>query len=230
MNRTALVTGGSKGIGLAVVQLFLRQGFEVIAISRAPGGLTELKDQYRSKLHILPSDFTDMHQVSEAAENVSRIISKLDVLVNNAGMFIPGQIHTEEAGVYEKLMALNISAPYHLTRALLPLMTPHGEGYIFNMCSTASITPYINGGSYCISKHALLGFSKVLRQEMMAFNIGVSAILPGATFTESWAGTEHPDSRFMTPDNVAECIWFAWQNRKNCVMEEILLRPVKGDL
>jgi short-subunit dehydrogenase len=230
MEKTALVTGGSRGIGLAIVHKFLAEGFDVISVSRTEGALAELKEKFSGKLHILTADFSDVNEVLATAAQVRSMISKLDVLVNNAGIFLPGQVHTEEDGVYEQLMALNVSAPYHFTRAILPVMMPHKQGYVFNLCSTASVVPYVNGGSYCISKHALLGFSKVLRQELMSFGIGVSAIMPGATLTDSWGGTDFPESRFIKPSNIAECIWYAWQNRENSVMEEIILRPVKGDL
>jgi NAD(P)-dependent dehydrogenase (short-subunit alcohol dehydrogenase family) len=230
MQRTALVTGGSKGIGLAIIRKFLEGGFEVISASRSRGGLDELVAAFPGKLEVFLGDISERGQVGLLAEKVRDKGLRLDVLVNNAGIFMPGQIHTEEEGVFDLQMGLNIAAPYHLTRAMLPMMMPHPGGYIFNICSTASIIPYVNGGSYCISKHAMLGLTKVLRQEMMPFRISVSAVLPGATLTDSWSSTDLPDSRFMRPQNVAECLWFAWQNRENCVMEEILLRPVEGDI
>jgi short-subunit dehydrogenase len=230
MQRTAFVTGGSKGIGLAIVRKFLTEGFDVISASRSLGGLDELAKEFPGKLDIFLGDISDKNQVKTLSEKVKSKVQRLDVLVNNAGMFLPGQIHTEEEGVFELQMGLNIAAPYYVTRALLPLVMPHPGGYIFNICSTASIVPYVNGGSYCISKHAMLGFSKVLRQEMIPYRISVSAVLPGATLTDSWSSSELPSSRFMSSQNVAECLWFAWQNRENCVMEEILLRPIEGDI
>ncbi len=224
------MTGASRGIGLAITRKFLAEGFDVITISRHLGQLESLLSEFSGKLHVLQADLSVKDEVLKVAGQVKAKWDGLDVLVNNAGAFLPGQVQTENDGTYELLMALNISAPYHLTRALLPMMTTRGDAYIFNMCSTASIMPYINGGSYCISKHALLGFSKVLRQELMPHGIGVSAVLPGATLTDSWAGAGLPDERFIHPSSIAECLWFAWQNRTNCVMEEILLRPLKGDI
>jgi len=230
MQKTALVTGGSKGIGLAIVHKLLSEGFDVMSVSRTDGQLQSLKSEFGERLKIYHADFSSREGVLKLADIVLSDIKKLDILVNNAGVFLPGQIHAEESGVFELQMALNVSAPYYLSRALLPLMMKHRSGYIFNLCSTASIIPYVNGGSYCISKHALLGFSKVLRQELIPYDIAVSAVLPGATLTDSWGNTDLPESRFIRPENIAECLWFAWQNRGNCVMEEILLRPLKGDI
>ena len=103
----------------------------------------------------------------------------MDVLVNNAGVFIPGQIHKEKSGTLEKLMKTNLYSAYYLTQFLSKMMIKEKSGHIFNICSTASITAYANGGSYGISKFALLGFSKNLREEMIPYHIKVTAVLPG---------------------------------------------------
>jgi NADP-dependent 3-hydroxy acid dehydrogenase YdfG len=104
------------------------------------------------------------------------------------------------------------------------------SGYVFNICSTASIKAYPNGGSYCISKFALLGMTKVLREELKEHNVKVTAILPGATLTDSWKGTDVPENRFIKPTDIAETIWNAYLLSKNTVIEEILIRPQLGDL
>lgn len=230
MQKIAVVTGGSKGIGLAIVEKLLNENYKVFSVSRTEGELLRLKQQFDSHLDITLLDFSVHNNVQIFSEKIKLHTSKIDVLVNNAGVFLPGTIHGEASGNFELQMQLNVAAPYHLTRALLPLMMEHQQGYIFNICSTASIVPYINGGSYCISKHALLGFSKVLRQELMPFNISVSSILPGATLTDSWAGTDLPENRFMQPIDIAEALWFALNNSSRMVMEEILIRPMGGDL
>ncbi|MBL7876963.1 MAG: SDR family NAD(P)-dependent oxidoreductase, partial [Cyclobacteriaceae bacterium] len=104
------------------------------------------------------------------------------------------------------------------------------SGHIFNICSIASIKAYPNGGSYAISKFALLGFSKVLREELKEHGIRVTAVLPGATKTASWAGSTLPDSRFIKPEDVAETIFSAYSLSPNAVVEELLIRPQLGDI
>ncbi len=228
MQTTVLITGGSKGIGLAIAEKFLSSACRVITFSRTAGDAMQLKEKYGDNLDMRFGDLSNTESVKRLCADVLSDYSKIDILVNNAGTFLPGSIQEEAEGIFELQMALNLASAYHTTRAVLPLM---GEGsYIFNMCSTASIVPYINGGSYCISKHAMLGFSKVLRQELMSKSIAVSSILPGATRTESWNGTDLPDSRFMKPENVADVIFLAWESRGNCVFEELLIRPVLGDI
>lgn len=226
MQKIAVVTGGSKGIGLAIVKKLITENFKVIVAARTIGEL----DTENKNIIFIETDLTQRKDIENFCNEVKNNTSQIDILVNNAGVFMPGQIHSETEDAFETQMRLNVAAPYHLTRSLLNLMMPFKSGYIFNICSTASIVPYINGGSYCISKHAFLGFSKVLRQEMIAYNIGVSSILPGATLTNSWLGTELPKERFIKPETIANALWFAWQNRENCIMEEILLRPMEGDI
>lgn len=228
MNYIAVITGGTKGIGLSLTKKLLSQGFKVYVSARNPCDDSEVVNH--PNYIYFKSDFSDNLQVAQFADYIKSNEKVIHLLVNNAGVFIPDKIQEETTGQFELLMQVNVNSAYHLTRYLLPLLHQSGDAYIFNVCSTASITAYENGGSYCISKHALLGFSRVLRKELMKNQIAVSSILPGATITDSWAGTDLPEERFIQPSSLAEIVWLAWLQRKNAVIEEILVRPVLGDL
>ena len=154
----------------------------------------------------------------------------VNIIVNNAGVFIPGEIQNEEDGVLEHMIETNLYSAYHLTRAILPLMNGEGKAHIFNMCSIASFFAYPNGGSYSISKFAMLGFSKVLREELKNDGIRVTALMPGATWTDSWAGSHFPEERLMKATDIAMAVWGAWQMSASAVVESIVLRPQLGDL
>jgi NADP-dependent 3-hydroxy acid dehydrogenase YdfG len=154
----------------------------------------------------------------------------VDVLIHNAGVFVPGSIQKEEDGAFELLMDTNVGSAYHLTRILLPSMIERSSGHIFTIGSTASITAYTNGGSYCISKFALHGFTKVLREELKPHHIKVTSVLPGATYTNSWVGVDLPESRFIQANDIAEIIYQSTQLSHSAVVEEILIRPMKGDI
>lgn len=230
MLKTAVISGASKGIGLAIAEKFLANGFRVISVSRTGGELSLKADLYAHKPVILNFDLSEKENVMLAVEKIRSLTSEIDVLVNNAGIFIPGEVHGEDDAIFEKQMALNLNAAYYLSKYLLPLMKGNDVPYIFNICSTASVMAYSSGGSYSISKHALLGLSRVLRAELMQKGIAVTAVMPGATLTESWNGTDLPAYRFMRSESIAETVWTAWMNRDNCVVEEILLRPLSGDI
>ena len=224
MNKTIVVTGGTKGIGRAIVDKFASEGFTVLTCAR-----TE-EENFPENVHFFKADMSKKAEVLAFADFVKATVNQVDILVNNTGFFLPGQIHNEEEGTLEAMIETNLYSAYHLTRALIGKMIERKEGYIFNICSTASITAYTNGGSYCISKFALLGMSKVLREELKPHHVRVTSILPGATLTNSWAGVELPAERFIAPEDIAQVIWTAFSLPDSTVLEEILMRPMLGDL
>lgn len=230
-----VISGGTKGIGRALVERFCSEGYPVVTCSRNSGDLDRLQKAMQSaysncKLWTQKADLSNKAEVESFATFINTLQQPVGILINNTGAFIPGQIHSEEEGVLEHLMETNVYSAYHLSRRLLPAMLQLKKGHIFNICSTASITAYTNGGSYCITKFALLGFSKVLREELKDKGIRVTSVLPGATFTASWEGVDIPQERFMKPEDVADLIWTCWQLSGRSVVEEILLRPQLGDL
>ena len=154
----------------------------------------------------------------------------VDVLVNNAGQFIPGSVYDEADGALEKMIGVNLYSAYHLTRVLVPGMIRRKSGHIFNMCSIASLKAYANGGSYSISKFALAGFSKNLREELKPYGIKVTAVYPGAAYTDSWAASGVDPLRIMEAGDVAEMVLAASRLSAQAVVEEIVMRPQLGDL
>ncbi len=234
MNKTIAVTGGSKGIGRAIINLFADKGFSIITCSRSMADLEGLKTELATKnpdvlLEAIEVDLSQKEEVDKFIKFAQTHSAKLQVLVNNAGVFSPGQLHTEEEGAFELIMNTNVASVYHITRGLIHSLM-NNKGHIFNMCSTASIVPYVNGGSYCISKYALLGMTKVLREEMKDKDVRVTAIMPGATMTASWVGTDLPEDRFMNANDVAHAVWGAYTLSDRSVVEEIVIRPQLGDI
>ena len=235
MRKLIVVTGGTKGIGRAVAVRFAREDFDVAICARKPDELEKLKREFgqhypAARVYTLSADMADRKQIGSFVNFVTQIGQPVDVLVNNAGYFVPGSIATEKEGVLEDMMNANLFSAYHMTRGLVGQMTARKSGHIFNMCSIASIQPYANGGSYAITKFALLGFSKCLREELKTAGVRVTAILPGATRTASWDGVDLPDDRFMSAEDVAETVFAAWALSKRSVVEEILIRPQLGDI
>lgn len=231
----AVITGASKGIGKAIAEKLALEGFNVAICARNADTLATAKaaiQQQNPAVTVLAEvvDMEDKSQVLAFAAKIKSTFVRVDILVNNAGIFVPGSLHEEADGLLEKLMSVNVYSAYHLTRALLPAMIADRKGHIFNMCSTASYGAYPNGGSYSITKYALLGFTKNLRKELMPHNIRVTAVSPGPTLTASWEGFDAPPDRMMPPEDIASVIWSAWTMAKQTVIEEILLRPMLGDI
>jgi short-subunit dehydrogenase len=234
MNQLAVVTGATKGIGRAVAERFAQAGFDIAACARNAKDLQQMKEEmekkFKVKVFVKEADASDKKQVADFVQFVLMLARPVNVLVNNAGHFIPGETMLEEEGVLETMIASNVYSAYHTTRGLITNMKQNKSGHIFNMCSIASIKAYPNGGSYAIAKFALLGFTKVLREEMKPFNIRVTAVMPGATKTASWDGTDLPESRFMKTEDVAEVIFNAYSISERSVVEEVIIRPQLGDI
>lgn len=235
MSKLIVVTGATKGIGRAIAERFAEAGFNIAVCARKHNELEKLKADFSKrfpavKTYTMPADMADKKQVEAFAAFIKQLAQPVDVLVNNAGYFVPGSIATEKEGSLEDMMNANLYSAYYMTRGLIDQMIAQKSGHIFNMCSIASIKAYANGGSYAITKFALLGFSKCLREELKPANIRVTAILPGATRTASWDGVDLPDERFMSVEDVAETVFSAYSLSQRSVIEEILIRPQLGDI
>lgn len=230
-----LITGGTKGIGLAIAHAFAKEGFDIAVCSRTEGDLLTMKKEFSAlypdiRFIFKKNDLSKKQEVLELAKFIKQHWNQLDVLVNNAGLFTIGKVHEEPEGALESQIETNLYSAYHLTRALLSLMLPHKSGHIFNMCSIASFMSYPNGGAYTISKFAMLGFSKALREEMKTEGIRVTSVMPGSTWSDSWKGADYPFERLMAPEDVALAVMSAWKMTAATVVEEIILRPQLGDL
>lgn len=233
-DKLVVVTGGTKGIGRSVIERFSKEGYTIATCARNEAELDVLKQEveetHGNKVMINVADVSKKKQVNDFIEFVRLTGLSVAVLVNNAGQFIPGQIHVEEDGVLESQIETNLYSAYRISRGIIPGMKKTGAGHVFNMCSTASIMAYSNGGSYCISKFAMYGMSKVLREELKEFGIRVTSVMPGATLTASWEGVDLPPERFMKPEDVADMIYATYQLSDRTVVEDLVIRPQLGDL
>lgn len=223
------ISGASKGIGLALAQKFHHNGYTVGICARGEAALQQAAGTMPG-LHTFVCDMADRDQVKALARDIEARMGCPDILVNNAGRFLPGAIHEEEEAVYDQMMRTNMDSAYFLTKGLLPTMKTRRYGQIVNIASIASLAAYANGGSYSISKYALLGFSKNLREELKPFGIRVISVMPGAVLTDSWSGYDGPTERLMSTEDVAELIWTCTNLSPRTVVEDIVLRPQLGDL
>lgn len=235
MKKLLVISGGTKGIGRAIVEIFVQKGFDIITCSRSLEDLDKMITEILStgvanEIMGFEANLRNREEVDGFVRFINSHKRPVDVLINNTGTFQPGSISTEPEGVFDQMLETNLHSAYHLTRGLIEDIINNKKGHIFNICSTASIMPYVNGGSYCISKYAIYGMTQVLREEMKEHNVRVTAILPGATFTSSWEGADLPPERLMKPEDIASAIWNAYEMSSRTVVEEIILRPQLGDL
>ena len=230
-----VITGASKGIGMALAQKFASAGYNLFLGARNAEELAITsnrlqKEHPKNKIFYFPADLSNKESAKGFAAKAVEKYSEIDVLINNAGQFLPGSIYNEAEGVLEQMLGSNLLSAYFTTRALLPVMMNKMKGHIFNICSIASLKAYDNGGSYSISKFALMGFSKNLREELKPYNIKVTSVYPGAVFTASWEGSGISRQRLMEVNDIADMVLAATRLSPQACVEEIILRPVPGDI
>jgi NADP-dependent 3-hydroxy acid dehydrogenase YdfG len=234
--KTIIVTGASRGIGKAIVEKYAQAGWQVVFCSKNEASvaktLRELTNKYPNT-HIIGKvcDMSQKTEVLEFATYCSSNYSNIQVLVNNAGVYIPGEI---SSGNYddnlEELMQINLYSAYWMGKILIPYLEAKKNGYIVNISSIAGIQAYPNGGSYAVTKFALTGYTKTIREELKTKNIKVIGIYPGATYTDSWASSDLPAERFVAPQDVADIIYQSTKLSNSAVIEDIVIRPQLGDI
>ncbi|MEI6150930.1 MAG: SDR family oxidoreductase [Chitinophagia bacterium] len=229
-----VITGASQGIGYAVAEAFAAEGHTLCIGSKTASRLKEAAENLQKKypaatIHSKQADLSKLTEC-EAFGNWCLSLGTPSILINNAGFFLPGNLLEEEQGVLESQIGANLYSAYYTSRAIIPTMIKAGRGHIFNICSIASLQAYAQGGSYSISKFALDGFSKNLRLELKDKGIKVTGVYPGATFTNSWAGSGVEPSRIMEAQDIAKMILAATQLSPQAVVEDIVMRPLLGDV
>jgi len=229
-----VITGASRGIGKELAGHFAKEGADLYLCSREMGKTIQwqqtLMEQYQVKVVSFNADLGDATDTKAFGEQLLNALDHVDVLINNAGVYQPGSIHNEPDGQLEKMMAVNLFSAYHITRILVPRMIERKSGHIFNMSSIAALKAYQNGGSYSISKFALTGFSKNLREELMGHGIKVTTVYPGATMTSSWDGSGIDPNRIMEASDIAKMVVAASKLSPQACVEDIVIRPILGDL
>lgn len=226
-----MITGATKGIGRAIVDRFASHASELFLVARSADDLAELAavcEPYCEVVRTFAADLSDEQDVARLVSEVLAATSSLDVLVNNAGVYLPGQITTEPPHQLGYMMRLNVLSHYWLVRGLQPLL---GRGaHLFHMASVASRKMFADKPSYSVTKHAQLALVDALRSEFRPQGIKVTAVMPGPTWSASWAGAEFPEDRLLAAADVAEQVWRAYDTPARAVVEEIVIRPALGDL
>lgn len=232
-----LITGASRGLGWAMAEAFAadKQGHTLVLMARDASRLQRAATQLQARfprttvLHYA-CQLGQQAQLPALQQWLQGQVPVVDILINNAGYFVPGSIHAEAEGNLEAMLEANLLSAYQLTRLVLPGMMKQQRGHIFNICSVASLKAYPNGGSYSISKFALYGFGQNLREEMKPYGIKVTNVLPGATWTDSWAGSGVAPERLMEAQDIARMVYASAHLSPQAVVEDIVLRPQLGDL
>jgi NADP-dependent 3-hydroxy acid dehydrogenase YdfG len=233
-NKVAVITGGGSGIGLAMAHIFAANGYSVVITGREAKRLqkaaTTISDDKRQVAGI-PCDVRDPASVERLFREVGKQQSKIDVLINNAGVahsLVPvDQLPVE---TWKEVIDTNLTGTFLVTRAALPLMCAGGT--IVNNLSVAALQPFAGMSAYNASKFGALGFTHALREDLRKRGIRVVALLPGATDTEIWSQfwKDAPKEKMISAETVAQAVLHAVSAPANTTIEEIRIGPAAGVL
>ena len=230
----AIVTGATKGIGRALVMHLAANNYNLALCARKADDVEKLIAELNALYPEMrfcgrAADLEKLSDVKTFAEFALGNLGSVDLLINNAGLFLPSGLMDEAPDALERQMQVNVHAPHYLSKFFAREMISRKKGHIVNICSTASLTLLTSSASYSISKAALLSLTRLLREELMPSGIRVTAILPGATLTDSWAGTTLPADRFVLPEDVAKAVFSAVSMSDGANVDEIIIRPLLGN-
>jgi short-subunit dehydrogenase len=231
---TVIITGASRGLGRAMAEKFAEAGYSLLLNSVNKAGLKKAAEEIsqltgNGLIEYYATNLSDK-QSSEQFADWCLSFGEPNILINNAGRFLPGSILSHDIDLVEQMWQDNFLSAYYLTSNIVPSMIRRKKGHIFNICSIASLQAYDNGGAYSISKYALSGFSKNLRRELIAHQVKVTTIYPGAAYTDSWKGSGVAPERIMSAKDVADMVFAAAHLSPMACVEEIVMRPTAGDL
>jgi len=233
--KNALITGATKGMGRAIAIAFAKEGINLAVNSRNADDLAAFKAEL---LHINPSikvftavaDGSNREELLKFAEGARREFGAISIIVNNLGMYKYSKILDDENGLFEKMLNTNLMPAYELYRLFGKDMIAAGEGHIFSICSVASLNPVVEAGIYSVTKAALLSLSNTMRLEMQEHGVKVTAVIPGSTLTDSWKGMDVDKDLMVLPEDVASAIINIYRMSKGANVDQIIIKPAKGQL
>ena len=227
--KVAVVTGGSRGIGLAVAQLLARQGAAVVITGTQQGGLQAaaqaLTRDGAARVLPLVADVRDAAQVESAFSQAASAFGGIDILVNNAGLGIYKPVADLALDEWRLMFDTNISGVFHCCRAAVPHLRARKGGWVINISSLAGSSPFANGAAYCATKAAVNAFTEAFMQEVRHDGIRVAAVAPGSVNTGFGGGTRDKAGWALQPDDVAQVVGDLLAHPGRSLPSRVEIRP-----
>ena len=230
-DKVAIVTGGSRGIGLAIAGKLVEMGCEVVITARKRDELEKAAQSLRKnggKCEDIPCDVSSLFDVQQLADKLSGRRKKLRILVNNAGIGgFAAPLHETDPETWDKIINTNLRGVYYMIRAFAPMLIANGGGDIVNISSLAGKNALPNGATYSASKWGLNGLSYSAAEELRAHNIRVTVVCPGSVNTDLSPHTGKNPSKMLQPADVAHVVAMIVTQAPQSFASEILLRPTQ---
>lgn len=229
MNHRALITGSTRGIGRAIATAILAEGGRVAITGRHQDAIDQVVAELDGPGRVvgLALDVCDRASVDRCVAAAIDAFGGLDVVVNNAGIGIYGDLASVTDDDWRAVMETNVTGPFHVMRAAIPALRQAGGGWIVNVASLAGAHPFAGGGAYCASKAALIALTESAMQELRNDNIRVSVVLPGSTATGFSGRSGGDDSWRLSPDDVAEVVVDLLRHPSRSLPSRVEIRPAR---
>ncbi|MBI5475593.1 MAG: SDR family oxidoreductase [Ignavibacteriales bacterium] len=229
------ITGASSGIGRETAKQFAMLGCKVVISARRKLNLDSIVKEIIAdggEAYSYRIDVSEEKSILKVSKQVIKRFGRIDVLVNNAGITSFKKIAETSTKDIKKIIDTDLTGQIICTKSVLPAMLAQNSGMIFNVISMVAVKTYEGSGAYTAAKSGMLGFGKVLREELRNNNIKVVNIIPGATDTEIWNKNirEKYSAQMMKAKSVAEAILSVYQMPDDVVVDEFVVRPIMGDL
>lgn len=225
-NKIAVVTGGSEGLGLSIVKKLLQEGCHVHIISRdAEKQAKSLRELNAPNLYAHAADVSDYKSIAEIADKIGEI----DILINNAAIWLEGEVETNSYEEISKLIDVNTKGVIFTTKAFLPTLKKRDEAFILNISSTSGLKGRENQSVYVASKFAVTGFTDALKEDLASTNIKVAGFYPGGMNTAlfSKAGFPKENQDWMDTDKVADIIVTMLKLDETMILDHVVLNKRK---
>ncbi|WP_159517785.1 SDR family oxidoreductase [Sunxiuqinia indica] len=231
--KIAIITGASRGIGKACAIGLAGMGYHCLLISRSQQQLEEVAEEIHTnggKSSLFAVDLTKENELEDCIQKIKKHYVSIDVLINNAGMFVGGNLEMD-VSEFRQQLELNLTANFNLLQAFVPLMKEQKSGAIFNIASRAGKIGFANSGAYSASKFGLVGLSESLYRELAEYGISVTAICPGYVATEmaTLAGTPLTNEEMIQPEDIFLTIEYLLKLAPNTRVKEIIIEA-KGSI
>lgn len=221
--KKAIVTGSSKGIGKALVEILVANGVKTVGWSRSKNSFSH------PDFLALPVDIADENAVEDAfTKSVSFLNNEVDILINNAGFGLFNKMEEQNSSEWQNMFAVNVHGLFYTSKRIIPLMKKKQSGHIINIASIAALQGINEATAYCGTKFAVRGISQAMYQEVKPFKIKVTCVMPGSVNTEFFNNINQitANASMLLPADIAQQIIYILESPDNFVTSEIEIRPI----
>jgi 3-oxoacyl-[acyl-carrier protein] reductase len=229
-SKVALVTGASRGIGLAIARSLAAMGAKLSLCARDPGRLISVAAEFERQgtpVLAVPADVSRPADIAPLIQKTEQSLGPIEVLINNAGIGVFGPVQEASEASWDAVLDTNLKSVFLLSRAVAPGMIARGGGHIVNIASLAGKNAFAGGSIYCASKWGLLGLTGCMAEDLRAHGIRVSAVCPGSVATDFSPPSKKDPNKMLQPEDVAHAVAMILTQAPQSFISEVLLRPTQ---